>query len=222
VPWNIDKNIFKKLLTKYYFYDINNNMKKLLMLFIVFKISISIVFADDYVEYETWDIIQNKIGESIEWIYIKWYSVSKRPNEPIIVNDLDQINIKIYFNAGIYKLRNDFNNIIENKLLIELKNIFQDKNIVISTLYPFSITLKDNINNELDEKQNIINKLQENTYGIIVEDIFQNSIYGHIQDMNFNSILGTENIINKILYNNINQFLENVSRYFDGENKISY
>jgi hypothetical protein len=195
-------------------------MKRFFIAFILLQFFATIALADDY---EIQNKVINIINESIEWIFVNGYSVRLVPRESIIVNSLDEIFINIYFRAGVYESRDDINNVIENKLLIELENEFQDNAIYISTFYPFSLILANNLNYEFDERQDIINELRGNAHGIIVENIFQNSIYGYIQDRYFTNTFGIgEMIINQSLYNNIIPFLENVSRYFDGENIISY
>jgi hypothetical protein len=198
-------------------------MKRLVMMYIILQFSIIIVFSVEYEAYEMHNIIQNKIGESIEWKYIKkddayiFPKILRNYNE----NDSDLISISIYFNTGLYELRHDFNNIIENKLLIELKNIFHNYDISISTYYPFNITFLNNINYDLDEKQNIINEIEGSTHSIIVENIFRNSIYGYINDSYFINISEVKNKENKFNYNNFYIFLNIISKYFGKGNIIN-
>jgi hypothetical protein len=193
------------------------------MVFIIVRFSSIIAFADGYEDYDIQNAVISIINKSIEWQYISRYSISIVPREPIIINSQDGIFIDIYFKAGVYESRNDYNNIITNKLLIELENEFQNYAIYISTLYPFSVILTNGINYEFDDRQNIIDEIRENTHGITIENIFQNSIYGYVQDKYFTNTLGIGNrVINESLYNNINPFLNNIDRFFGGENIISY
>jgi hypothetical protein len=183
-----------------------------------------VIFADEYDN--IFDITQNTIGESIEWRYINKTSSHIIPN---IVrdcdenkNNLDSISIGIYFNAGVYGLKDYFNNIIENKLLIELKNIFHNYDISISMFYPFSIILLNNFNYELDERQSIIKEIEKNTHGIMVEHIFQNSILGYFEDNFFCNLSETRNRVDQLIHNNFNLFMEIIYRYFDKGNIISF
>jgi hypothetical protein len=198
-------------------------MRRLVIVFIIVQFSVINAFADGYDDYKIQNTIYTIINESIEWQYIRGYSVRIVPREPITINSQDEIFITIHFKAGVYELRDYFNNIIENKLLIELNKEFQNYDIYISTKYPFSVILTNNINYEFDERQNIIDRIIENTHGITVEDIFQNSIYGYVQDRYFTNTqrIGSQ-IINESLYNNIFPFLDNIYRFFGGENIIKY
>jgi hypothetical protein len=196
-------------------------MKKVILLFIILQFLSNYTFSD---ENDMYNIIHNKIGESIEWKYINRTNLSIFPRTLRYYdeNELDVININIYFNAGVYELNNDFNNNIENKLIVELKNIYQNYDVSISTFYPFSILLVNIINYELDERRDILDNIYRNTHGIIIENIFQNSIYGYFEDNYFINLPEAKTRVNKLIYNNFNLFLEVIYRYYGVGNIICY
>jgi hypothetical protein len=199
-------------------------------MYIILQFYSIIVFADENEISEIYNVFQNKLGELIECKYIK-----ESPTITHLVpskipyygeNALDRIYIQIYFNAGVYELKDDFNNIIDNILLIELKKIFQNYDFFLLTFYPFNIILTDNISYNFDEKQNIINvinnEINEDTLGIKIEYIFQNSIYGYIQDRIFFSVIeipGNIIKIDKAFHDSLNSLNNIIFKYF-GEGYI--
>jgi hypothetical protein len=196
-------------------------MRKIIIMAILIHFFNVFAFADDN---DINIIIYNKIYEFIEWKYINRcsYVISSRHIRYYGENDIDIIDIDIYFNAGAYELKNYFNNIIEEKLLIELKNIFQDYDISISLNYPFNIVFKNNFNYDLDKKQNIISDISKNTYGIILENIFVNALYGYFKDNYFCNLIENRNRVNKLMNNNFNIFLEVIYKYYGKENIIKF
>jgi hypothetical protein len=199
-------------------------MKVIIIIFVFFQFLNLSIFANDYDNIN--DIIQNTIGELIEWKYINKSNFFITPSivrdRTENVNNLDSIHIYIFFNAGVYDLRNYFNEIIENKLIVELKNILSNYDISISLFYPFSIIIKNYFNYEFDEKLNIINEIEKNTHGIIIENLFQNSMYGYFEDIFFCNIVKTENRVNQLINNNFNIFLEILYKYYDKGNIINH
>lgn len=187
------------------------------ILFTVFLVTLNIsVFADIFDDYDNiYTTIQKYIEETIEWKYINW----NRTRIAYFNNNgnIDAVYISIYFNAGVYELNTYFNNIIKNSLMVELMNNFQGLEINISTYYPFSIILINDYDYEFDERLNIINDIHQNTNGIIIENIFQNSLYGYLYDYFFGSNIDSLNS-----YNNFDIFLEVINRYFGIGNIISF
>jgi len=194
-------------------------MKKLFFIFII-TLSSSI-FAN---EYDYYNLINNCIYESIEVKYINKFDAYIVPK--VIRhwdgNDKDRISINIYFNAGVYNLNNQINYIIETKLINDLLNIFQDYDISITTIYPYNIIFKNEINYDLEYRQNIINDIRNNTSGILVDQIFNNSIYGYFYDKYFSNLPEAENRVNLIYYNNFNIFLEIILKYFGIGNIVNF
>jgi hypothetical protein len=195
-------------------------MKKLaLILTIGIILNISVSADDNGISYS----IQQCVYQSIEWKYISRVdpllsSVISPDNEKI----LKHIGVHIYFNTGVYELKDYFYDIIENKLLKELENLFIDIDISISIFFPFSIILINDFNYGLDEIRNITNEMHRNTYGILIEHIFKNSIYGYVGDKCFGSSLENTNRANRLISNAFNVFLEVLYRYYGVGNIICF
>jgi hypothetical protein len=196
-------------------------MRKIIIMAILIHFFNVFAFADNN---DIYNIIYNKIYEFIEWKYINnvSYGISSRHIRYYGENDKDEIYINIYFNAGIYELKNYFNDIIEEKLLIELKNLFPNYDIGITLYYPFNIVFKNNFNYELEKRQNIINDVSKNTYGIILENIFVNALYGYFEDNYFCNLVEIRDRVNKLRNNNFNKFLEVIYKYYGKENIINF
>jgi hypothetical protein len=206
-------------------------MKRLLMMYMILQFSVIIVFADE--NNEIYNVFQNKLDELIECKYIKKSPTITHLPPSIISNygenALDRIYIEIYFNAGVYDLKDNFNNIFDNILLVEMKKIFPNYDFFILTFYPFNIILTDNISYNFDEKQNIINEInfEFNTeiLGIKIENIFQNSVYGYIQDRIFFSVIEIpENIIkiDRVFKDSLNSLYNIIFKYFSQRYIINF
>jgi hypothetical protein len=190
-------------------------MRKLFIMAILIHLFNIFAFADDN---DIYNIINKCIGESIELKNVYELRVWSSSSD----NDLKSISIYIYFNTGIYKFRSNFYKIIEDIILIELMNIFKDIDISISTYFPFNIILINNINYDFEERQNIKQNIYKYTSGIIIEHIFQNSMYGFCEDKYFGNSLGNVERVNKLLKNNFNEFLEIIKINFGIGNIISF
>jgi len=190
-------------------------MKKtgfLLIFLFVFSI---FVFAENN---EGYTILENFIGASIEWKYIKTYGIGHSYEDGI----LRSMYVTLYFNTGAYELKDNFNNAINEILLVELIDAFQDINISINTYYPFNIIIINNYNYDVDQKQQIINKINHNTHGILIQQIFRNVIHGYFQDRYFGNSLENVDRVKKLLSNNFNDLLEIIYEYFGAGNIVSF
>jgi hypothetical protein len=188
-------------------------------MFSIFILNISVYADDNGISYS----IQQCVYQSIEWKYISRVdplisSIISPDNEKII----DYIGVHIYFNAGVYELEDYFYDIIENKLLIELENLFPDIDISISPFFPFSIIFINNFNYKLDEIRNITDEMHRSTYGILIDHIFQNSMYGYVGDKCFGNSLENTNRANRLINNAFNIFLEVLYRYYGLGNIICF
>lgn len=187
-------------------------MKKFFLLFIISLLFIAPVFTDDYYVY---DIIQKIVYESFEWRYINkliapLFVTTSRPNAAYP----ETIFVSIYFNSALYDMKDEFDNIIENKLLIELKNTFPDYDITISALYPFSVLFRSNLEYNLDEMQNIITDISRNTQGIYIDNIFQNSLYGFFWDKTFYTTTDSRRMRNDQYADGFIAFIEIINKYY--------
>jgi hypothetical protein len=190
-------------------------MRKLLIMAILIHFFNVFAFADDN---DIYNIVNKCIGESIELKNIYGLNIWRSYSD----NDLESIYIYIYFNTGIYEFRSNFNEIIENIILIELMNIFKDIDISISTYFPFSVILINKMNYDFEESQNIKENIYKNTNGIIIEHIFQNSMYGYFEDKYFGNSLENAERVNQLINNNFNEFLEIISIHFGIGNIINF
>ena len=122
---------------------------------------------------------------------------------------IGHIHISVFFNAGLYSLRDTFRNIIMIKIMDEIMLLYNNFAVSVGTYFPFSILLANNYVYELAEIQNIVNEIQKNNMGVAIEQIFQNSIFGYFRD---NSIrhrpIYDINFMNTLLQNNFIIFLD--------------
>jgi len=95
--------------------------------------------------------------------------------------------------------------------------IFKVWKLIFQHIIHISIIIINDYNYEFDEKLNIIDDIHQNTNGIYIENIFQNSIYGYLYDYFFGS-----NIESLNRYNNFDIFLEVINRYFGIGNIINF
>jgi hypothetical protein len=190
-------------------------MKKIGFLLIFLFVFAIFVFAENNDEYT---ILRNFISDSIEWKYISNYGIG----HSYIGGILDSMYVTLYFSTGAYELKDDFNNAINEILLAALIDAFQDINISIYTYYPFSIILVNDYNYDVDQKQQIINKINRNTHGILIQEIFRNVIYGYFQDRYFGNSLENVDRAKQLLSNNFNDLLEIIYEYFGAGNIVSF
>ena len=190
-------------------------MKRIGFLLIFLFVFVIFVLAENNDEYT---ILQSFISASIEWKYINNYGIGHSYRDGI----LHSISVSLYFNTGAYELKDDFNNSIDEILLIELIDTFQDINISINTYYPFNIILINNYDYDVDQKQQIINNINYNTHGILIQQIFQNAIYGYFQNRYFGNSLENMDRVNQLLSNNFNDLLKIIYEYFGVGNIISF
>jgi hypothetical protein len=190
-------------------------MKRISFLLIFLFVFAIFVFAENNDDYT---ILRNFISDSIEWKYIYDYIIE----HSYIGGVLDSISVSLYFNTGAYELKDDFNNSINEILLVELIDAFQDINVSINTYYPFSIILINNYDYDVDQKQQIINNINYNTHGILIQQIFQNAIYGYFQNRYFGNSLENMDRVNQLLSNNFNDLLKIIYEYFGVGNIIRF
>jgi hypothetical protein len=180
-----------------------------------------VIFANEADRYQ---VIQGVIGESIEWKYINKTSVFITSSfiRHYDEQERDEISVYIYFNAGVYAQKTYFDSLVEDTLLPELKKVFQDYDVSVSLLYPFNITLAHNHNYDLDKRQSIIKEIHKDTFGIIIENLFQNTLVGYFEDNYFCNLPESNSRVRQLLHNNFNKLLEIVLKYFDAGNIVSF
>jgi hypothetical protein len=188
-------------------------MKKcLVILFIFFSNSI---FAKNIDEIST--IVRECIANSIESKYVYSVQIDHSYNPDTIL----AIYIDIYFKDNFYEIDAYFNNIIENKILIELTGIFNNLAIYISTNYPYTILLINNFDYDSDERQNIIIDVYSNTKGIYIHHISKHFIYGYFKGKQFGN--STDYFYaGPTISDNFSDFLEIICKYFGVGNIIFF
>jgi hypothetical protein len=172
-------------------------MKQSISIILILFLNISI-FANDNQK-----TIEDYIGEYIDWEYIdkiEIYHIYGTARS----NNKDLIYISIFFNTGTIEIKNNLNTIIEN-ILFELRTDFQDYDFNIGKYYPFNMILRNNIDLNIDERQNIIDEIHNRSRGIIIKYFLNNIIEGYYEEdyYDFNEILavikkhfGIGNILN--------------------------
>ena len=184
---------------------------KVILLIYVFIINIGL-FGDELDDLIIFTTKSKIIADEVIYKYINRnyiYSINLNGN-------LSSLSIIIYFNAGVYTLSENINSIIENKILEELKENISINNISIISSYPYSIILLNN-NYSFNEIQIIKNNI--NIYGIIIDQIFQNTIFGYFYDKHFGYF---SEEYNNDLFNSFNVFLEEIIKYFGVGNIITF
>ena len=181
---------------------------KIILILLIININNN-TFCDDLIELmaEYGSIVRDIVYETINPDYL---------SNALISGNSSWISISIYFKTDVYEYNEQFNNIIENEILIKLReNIPVDK-ISIHTIYPFWIILTNENNYTFDEMQIIRENI--NTYGV-VGYITNSSINGYITDRYF-GYLSERN--NELLFNCFNIYLEKIIEYFGIGNIIIF
>jgi hypothetical protein len=127
------------------------------------------------------------------------------------------IRIVIYFYPGVYELREHFNNIIENELFEKIREKITIPHLDINTQYPFSIILINNNNYSFEEIQRIRREIY--TYGVAIENLFQNTIYGYFIDKYFGDL---SEKYNEDVNNCFNEFINKLLKYYGVGNIITF
>jgi hypothetical protein len=195
-----------------------NNFNRVLLFIIIF-FSIFCLFGDDFDEDKYVGDISilyyrsNIIAREITYEYI---------NKDIIFSidfygDMTNMTLMIYFNSGVYELNENINEIIGNILLDKLKENMSINNIGIVTVYPYSIILVNDNNYTTEERQIIKNEIF--VYGVTINHIFKNAIYGYFYDKYFGHLSERNN---ERIVNSFNQFIQNIIEYFGIGNTITF
>jgi hypothetical protein len=168
-----------------------------------------------------WNEIHKKtetcVLETIDSAYIYSIRIGGRSSE----QDLSNLFVDIYFNTGVYELVSNFDDIIENNLLIKLHEVFNIEEIQVVTIYPFSIILKNEIKYGFGEKERIREEISRRTNAVVfINIIFDNSCYGFFQDKCYGYLSDYSN--KRFNENNFNNFLEIFAEYFGIGNIVNF
>ena len=193
------------------------NKKCNLILFLYTFIVIYGLFGDESDEYLDNLIIfysrSNIIVREIIYDYINRDYITSVD----LYGGMSSMTLAIYFNAGVYGLNENINNIIEFELLEKLKETISIDNFSIVTLYPYNIIFNNGNNYNIYERQRIKNEISNN--GVLVYQIFQNIMYGYFYDKYFGYLSEWSN---ERIFNSFNQFIEKTNEYFGVGNILIY
>jgi hypothetical protein len=130
---------------------------------------------------------------------------------------LSSVSMSINFYPGVYELREQFNDIIENELFEKIKEKIAVSHLDIRTRYPFSVLLVNNNNYSFEETQRIRREMHTN--GVFIENLFQNTIHGYIVDKYFGDLSQKLNEENN---NSFSEFINKLNNYYGIGNFITF